>query len=178
MLSRRIEQNTQAPTPTPTIIATSTPTPENEMTEISVYLFSRKKFDAAGSTTFVTPVKRITNREDIGTFALEEVIKGPTKSEIGIGLEQSIGTGKFVEFKGTSTCNGKDLTLNVENEKATVQFCKQAFLSGDLSGSVLTQQFVETLKQFNTIKQVRILTQAGDCFDDMAGNANPTTCYK
>lgn len=150
---------------------------DSKPTKVAVYMFDRKKYDTANSTLWVTKVDRETTRKDVATFSIEEVIKGPSSIELKLGLEPTFSKTKFVYFVGSSNCNGKDFKISITNGKATLQFCKQTMLSGDMSGSVISQQIVNTLKQFSTIKQVRILNYSGTCFNDLSGR-DTTECYE
>lgn len=158
--------STATPTTNPTVTGTTTPSVKN----ISIYMFDRAKYDTPNNTDVYTVVNRQTTRADVAAFAIEEIIKGPTAQEKLSNLDTTFGTNKFVWFTGNSNCNGKDFTVSISSDSiATVKFCKQTMLAGDLSGGIVSGQIEKTLKQFATIKKVRVLNSSGNCFDDMRG---------
>jgi hypothetical protein len=52
---------------------------------------------------------------------------------------------------------------------ASLQFCRETLLAGDLTGARITAEITSTLEQFSTIHQVVILNQSGHCFNDLSG---------
>jgi len=52
---------------------------------------------------------------------------------------------------------------------ATLQFCRQLSLPGDLSDPRIKAEISKTLTQFSNIKAVVILTRDGHCFADQSG---------
>ncbi|MEI7578541.1 MAG: DUF333 domain-containing protein [bacterium] len=146
---------------------------------IDVYLFDQKKFNQSDNpnSDYVTKVTRTTTRKDIAAFAVEEIIKGPSAAEINQGLGQTFKKDSFTWFTGNSNCSGNDFTISINSGKATVKFCRSTTLSGDMSGFIVEQQIVKTLKQFPTIQSVRILNVAGDCYNDMKG-VGAEECYE
>lgn len=167
---------TTTPTLTPTVTVSPTQTQSAKKTQVTVYQFSKALFDKVGSTVYWEPVIRETTRSDVATFAIEEIIKGPTPEEINQGLGQTFGTGKFVVFTDSSNCSGRDFSINVTNGTATVRFCRSTQLTGDSSGYIVTGEFVSTLKKFSTVKKVVVLNKAGQCFNNMSGKVNPADC--
>ena len=141
----------------------------DEVTTVKVYLFDENKFNTEDEINYFTIVTRETSRKDIATFAVEEIIKGPNDSEKAQNLKPTFGENTFVEFNSDSNCSGNDFKINIENKKATVEFCKSTLLAGDMSGSLITDQITQTLKQFSTIDTVRVLNESGSCFNDMSG---------
>jgi hypothetical protein len=163
-------------TPTATPIATPTATQTGKKTQVTVYHFSKPMFNKPNNVIYWEPVIRETTRVDVATFALEELIKGPMPEEINQGLGPTFGANAFVSFADSSNCSGKDFTIAVASEIATVKFCRGTLLSGDMSGYVVTGEIAATLKKFSTIKKVIVLNKAGQCFDDMRGETSPEKC--
>ncbi len=134
--------------------------PETDNNPVAVFAVNR-------STTAATLQER-------ATFALQEMLKGPTTAEKAQNFYspfdgqlalQSYCSGAFRDF---------DLTLDhrgakVESGTATVQFCRRVDIPGDLDGPRMKAMVSATLLQFTQIKQVAILNYKGDCFDDMQG---------
>jgi hypothetical protein len=145
-------------------------TEEANPLEITVYYFDRDKFDIPDNTDYLTAVSRSTTRKDVATYSIEQIVSGPLVDEQNqYNLGDTFGESSFVEFVGNSNCDGKDFTVRISNGRATVQFCKETLLSGDMSGSIVEEQIRRTLKQFSTIDEVQILNIDGNCFNDMAG---------
>jgi hypothetical protein len=185
-------QNQIAPTPTvsqssagtitttPTIILPSS-SPEPTGTTVSeaiikVALFNQTRF-VNNQQDYIQDVTRKTTRKDVGTFAIEQIIAGPSASEKSLGFVPTFGTGTHVMFSGESSCNGKDFTLTISDDKVgIVKFCRQTMLSGDMSGGIVVSQITKTLKQFPTIKQVAVLNNRNSCFDDMKGGTTIKDC--
>lgn len=143
-------------------------------TSVKVYLFNNTLFNTTGSTIYWQPTLRTTLRNDVATFAIEEIILGPTETEKSQGFAPSIGPDRFVTFIDASNCSGKDFTLNISQGSAILRFCRATTLSGDMSGFIVSEQITETLKQFPEIQKVTILNKNGTCFNDMKGSGECT----
>lgn len=143
----------------------------------AVKVFFAKHPDTDNTPTAVFPVSRsatATTTLDRATFALEEMLKGPTQGERAQGYYspfdgqlalQSVCTGPFHDFdlvldhKGTTP----------EQGTATLRFCRRVDIPGDLDGPRMSTMITSTLQQFSTIKNVVILNYQGACFDDLEG---------
>jgi Sporulation and spore germination len=106
------------------------------------------------------------------TYAIQQLIAGPTAAESAAGYYTTLGEWQ----PGASNCGGPDfiLTLNRKGHTsqpgtATLQFCRMVLLGGDLSGARISAEIEATLLQFATIHQVVILDPQGNCFDDLSG---------
>ena len=64
--------------------------------------------EVTGYDVFVVK-NRTTTRADVATFAVEQLIIGPTATEQATGLAGLFGDGEHVEFTSVSSCSGKDL---------------------------------------------------------------------
>ncbi|BCL78646.1 GerMN domain-containing protein [Ktedonobacteria bacterium brp13] len=171
-----------APTSPRTQTATITsPTPKATATgqyHVKIY-FSKTTLHAgqAGSDIAV-PVERLTNATMIETYAMQQLVQGPTATEQKEGyysqLQRSIA--------GPSNCNSTNsagstdfiLTLNkkgsiAESGTATVKFCRHITSAGVGADATINSEIVATLEQFNIIKKVVILTNEGHCFGDESG---------
>jgi Sporulation and spore germination len=143
----------------------------------TVKVFFARHPDTDNNPTAVFALTRTTSAtstQDRATFALEELLKGPSQAERAQGYYspfdgqlalQSYCTGPFRDF---------DLTLDhkgttSEQGTATLQFCRRVDIPGDLDGPRMKAMVTSTLMEFGDIKKVVILTYQGDCFDDLQG---------
>lgn len=113
---------------------------------------------------YVESIPIITDRTDVATFLVEELIKGPTDFEKNQGF-QPISVG----LTGESNCGGKDFSLNIEHIYAIFRFCKDTTNLNDMRNPDFTVALEKTLTQFDTINSVIILDKNGNCWNDMTG---------
>ncbi|MFI5273076.1 MAG: hypothetical protein ACHQ4H_08605 [Ktedonobacterales bacterium] len=148
----------------------STPTRASGPYPVKVY-FSRHP-DSDNSPTAVFAVPRVSPTLGVATYAITQLIAGPS------GTEQSSGyyTPLIGALSGSSNCGGADFTITLDHRgpksqtgTATLQFCRGVALAGDLTGPRISSEIGATLKQFSNIQQVVILTSGGNCFDDARG---------
>ena len=140
---------------------------KNGMKRVWVYLFSKNKFDQPTNLGYSSPVIRETARSDIVTYALEEIIRGPSPQEVQDGLQTVFGEGEFVAMSGNSNCGGKEfgVDINVDEGSAKVHFCKTLTFMGDAATQILGEMIHKTLVQFEPIQKVQIFDDKGNCFD-------------
>lgn len=151
-----------------TTSSSSTGRDENDTTDVntsypvSIYFSKHPESDNDPSRTF--PVKRTSPDAGVGRFAIAELLKQPSASE------QSKGYFTTVKLRsGESTCNGADFTLGIENEVATLQFCKPFDHLGVMADGQAESEIKATLLQFPTVKKVIILNSRGDCEFNLSG---------
>jgi hypothetical protein len=171
--------STNTPTATaPTATAAVTPTTSG-LTGYPIKVY----FSNNPGTMSVTPVTRVSPTIDVGTYAIQMLIAGPTPQERAQGFFSELNDA----FTGPSTCNGAlpvggpdfTLTLNMkgttpEQGTATLKFCRTTLLAGEGTGFRITAEINATLKQFSSIKKVVILDSSGNCWsgaDLRGGNA-------
>ncbi|HEX6820244.1 MAG TPA: GerMN domain-containing protein [Ktedonobacterales bacterium] len=164
-----------SPTATSTSAALATATTSPASTSgsgIGVLVYFSKHPESDSNPSAVFPVNRTAPDLKVATYAMTQLIAGPSASESAAGYYTPIST----IFSGASNCGGADftITLNMKGSTpaqgtATLQFCRATQLPGDLTGSYITAEINKTLTQFPTIQHVVILTQNGSCFDDMRG---------
>lgn len=130
---------------------------------VTVKVYFSKDPSSMDDPNVVVAVDRTTTRTDIATFAIEELIDGPSATEQVNGLFTPL------VFTGASSCSGKDFTLSISSGKATLQLCKIVELGGVLDGERVRQTVEKTLKQFSTVTKVVILNRDGSCFNDLSG---------
>ncbi len=115
--------------------------------------------------TFVKPVQRSTDREDVATFLVEELFKGPTEEEASEGLSDIY----TLELTGASNCSGEDFELSIQNQVALFKFCRSTTGENDLRNPDFIVSLNETLKQFDTVDSVIVLNKDGGCWNDLSG---------
>ncbi|HEY7834419.1 MAG TPA: hypothetical protein VIG30_12660 [Ktedonobacterales bacterium] len=136
-------------------------------TSIPVKVFFSKHPETDSNVTAVFAVSRVSPTVAVGTFAIQQLILGPTPSETASGyfteLTASLG--------GASNCGGPDFTYTVDNgaHSGTLRFCRPTTLPGDLSGGRIKAEITATLTQFPNVTKVIILNDTGHCFDDLSG---------
>ena len=163
-------------TPTSPVATTLPPSPTAESFPIKVY-FSKSP-ESENNFSAVFPVDRVSPTRQVGTFAIQSLIAGPTPAERTQGYFSELGS----LLSGSSNCSsssptgGPDfqLTLNrrgtvTEQDTATLQFCRAINSPGIGADARVTAEINATLKQFPTIKNVVILTKEGHCFGDESG---------
>jgi len=129
---------TTAPvTSTTTSLSATTPTPTStpsDRTSVTVYLISGEALGAAGrSGVAATPARS----------AMEELVKGPSESDISAGLSTAIPTG--TRLLGIDIASGI-ATVDLSNEFGSG--------GGSLSMQERVAQVVFTLTQFPTVQKV------------------------
>lgn len=150
--------------PTATTGAAATNTPSGG---IPVRVFFSKHPETDGNVSAVFPVNRTSPTQGVGTYAIQQLIQGPTASEAASGyfteLTASIG--------GSSNCGGPDFQYSIDNatHTGTLRFCRPITLAGDLTGGRIKAEITATLTQFPNVTKVIILTNTGHCFDDLSG---------
>ncbi len=171
---------TQQQTPTATLAATATaaasPTSSGSGTEVKVFFSKHPETDSNVSAVF--PVKRVAPDLKVATYAIQQLVAGPTASEKAAGYFTELTT----SLTGASNCGGADfqITLNThidpktgtpstQTGTAVLKFCRATQLAGDLVGPRIKAQLNATLTQFPTITKTQILTSSGHCFDDASG---------
>jgi hypothetical protein len=143
----------------------ATPSPTPAAYPVKVFFSRHPETDSTVGAVF--PVNRVAPTLGVGTFAIQQLIAGPTAGEAAAGYFTEL-TGSL---SGASQCAGADFvyTINSATSTGTLQFCRQTTLPGDLSGARIKAEIVATLTQFPNVTQVIILTSAGHCFDDASG---------
>jgi len=159
-------QPSPSPTPSPTssqsASSTPTPSPSNTSYPVLVYFSKRPESDNDPGKTFA--VNRISPTLGVGTYAISQLLKGPSSSETNQGYFTTA-----VLRTGTSSCGGSDFKLTIANGVATLQFCKQFDHRGVVADGQADSEIKATLRQFNTVQKVIILNPASNCEFDLSG---------
>jgi spore germination protein GerM len=153
-------------TPTATVPPTATavpPTPTAAGYAVKVF-FSRHP-DTDSNVNAVFPVNRVSPTLGVGTYAIQQLIAGPTAAEATAGYFTEL----TASLSGASNCGGADFTYTISGNVGTLKFCKQTQLAGDLTGARIQAEIVATLTQFPNVTKVIILTSGGHCFNDLSG---------
>jgi len=169
---------------TPVQVVTTATTTAGKMYHVKIY-FSRTESGAnsaqssSSSAAIEHPVERVTTNSQTATFALEQLVKGPTAAEQQEGYYSQVQK----SLSGPSTCNTSNgsgnndfmLTLNKKGNNnepgtATVKFCRTLTSAGVGTDAAIRTEVDDTLKQFSTIQKVVILTKDGHCFGDESGS--------
>jgi hypothetical protein len=153
----------------------------------TIKVYFSKSPQSESNPTAVFAVNRTVASGDPMTVALEEVMKGPSAAERAQGYYSALSGALAL----ISTCPGefRDFNLAYDHRGAkaelgtlTFQFCRRVDIGGDLDGPRIQSMIRQTALQFSRVKDVVILNQNGDCFDDLQGaNAclgENTTGYK
>ena len=163
-----VPTNTPASAPS----ATTTPTAPTSSGPYLVHVYFSKKPDSLNDPTKVFPVDRSSPTLNVATYAIQQLIAGPSTSEKASGYFSEIQG----LLSGASNCSGADFQITLDHKGptpatgyATLAFCRATSLPGDLAGAYITAEITATLKQFPNIKNVVILDAHGGCFDDLSG---------
>ncbi len=175
------EETTPTATLAPTATAAASPTSSGGGSGIEVKVFFSKHPETDSSVQAVFAVKRVSPTSGVATYAVQQLIAGPTAAEKGLGYFTEL----TASLTGASNCGGADfqITLNThidthtgtpstQTGTAVLKFCRATQLAGDLVGPRIRAELDATLKQFPTITKTQILTNTGHCFDDASGQDN------
>lgn len=70
---------------------------------------------------------------------------------------------------GASSCSGRDFQIAIADGTATVRFCHAVAPSGAGRDARVRAQIDATLRQFPTIRAVRLIGSTGRCLFDLSG---------
>ncbi|MFE3447341.1 GerMN domain-containing protein [Nonomuraea sp. NPDC059194] len=132
----------------------------------TVKVYFSADFDVPGKVVAVT---RKAPNSAVGTFAIQQLIKGPTKTERKRGLHSELGP----QIRGKSDC-GADFKLSISKGTATLRFCRTVFGLGVGGDARILHTIDRTLRQFGTVKKVITLDKDGRCLFDQTTNG--TSC--
>jgi hypothetical protein len=149
--------------------ATNTPSSSGPY---KVLVYFSKKPDSLSDPTKVFPVNRYSPTLGVATYAIQQLISGPS------AVEKSSGYFSEIQglMSGVSNCGGADFQITLDHKGptaatgyATVKFCRAVNLPGDLSGAYIRAEINAIMLQFPNNKHVVILDYQGGCFDDLSG---------
>lgn len=129
-----------------------------------VNVYFSKKPDSDNDPGKVFAVSRTSMDSGVATFAVKELLKGPTEAEKAAGYFTTVRL-RNVE----SNCNGQDFMLNISEGLATLRFCRTFDHLGVVADGQADSEIKATLKQFNTVEKVIILNNNNKCEFDLSG---------
>jgi hypothetical protein len=132
---------------------------------IPVQVFFSRRSASDDDFTAVFPVARTAPDLGVARFALQSLIAGPTADERRDGYFSDLGA----MLQGSSACGGPDVTVAIQSGMATVQFCRLVSSAGVGQDARTQAQIEATLRQFPTVRRVRLLTSDGHCLFDQSG---------
>lgn len=141
----------------------ASPTPDTSHT-VSVYFSKHPQSDDNPGETY--PVQRTTQNNNVASFAMSELLHGPSTGEQTDGY---FATARIRAPASASSCNDQDFTLTITNATATLTFCRTFDHIGEISDGQAESEIKATLLQFPTIKKVIILNGKGDCEFNLSG---------
>jgi hypothetical protein len=126
---------------------------------IPVRVFFSRRPDSERSASAVFPVARVAADRAVATAAVAALIEGPNATERADGY--------YTELKGAlsgpSTCSGRAFRIAIEDGTATVRFCRAIASAGVGQDARIRTQIEATLRQFPTIRAIRLLGSDGRC---------------
>lgn len=147
------------------------PVQNSDKQMLSLLVYVSKDPESLDDFTYTQAIDRSSNRIDVGTYTIEQLITGPTEVEASTGLFSPL-KGKL---QGESNCAGKDFTLAVANRIARLKFCRLIASGGIGDDARITTTVTKTLEQFSSVDSVTIMTRDGNCFGDLSGRDQ---CHK
>jgi spore germination protein GerM len=154
----------QLPTATTQPTATAVP-PTPTATGYPVQVFFSRHPETDSNVNAVFAVNRVSPTRGVGTYAIQQLIAGPTAAEAASGYFTEL----TASLSGASNCGGPDFTYTISGNAGTLKFCKTTSLAGDLTGARIQAEIVATLTQFPNVTKVIILNSSGHCFNDLSG---------
>jgi len=143
-----------------------------------VKIYFSKVPESYNDFSAVFPLDRTSPASGVATFAIQQIIAGPTPSESSSGYFselKKIMSGPSVCSNAAST-ESSDFTLALDKKgsadeqgTATLKFCRVLSSPGVGTDARIQSEINATLKQFASIKKVAILTKDGHCFGDESG---------
>jgi hypothetical protein len=162
-------------TGTPAVTPATTPLPTSTANGYAIYVYFSKQPDSYNDPNAVFPVKRVSPTSGVATYAMQQLIAGPTASEKAQGYFTELSAA----LTGSSNCGGADFTIALnmrathpQTGAATLRFCRTLALPGELTDARIKAEITKTLTQFSTITSVTIITREGHCFGDLSGQDN------
>jgi hypothetical protein len=162
------------PTAPPPTATAATAAPTATPTGHAVLVYFSKQPDSYSDPDLVFPVHRSTPNLGVATFAIQQLIAGPTDAEAARGYFTQLSG--VLQRSGPANCGGADfkITLNKrgatpETGTATLRFCRPTASPGIGADARIKAETTKTLTQFSNIKTVVILLRDGHCFGDESG---------
>ena len=139
---------------------------------IPVLVYFSKHPDSENNFSAVFSVQRTSPDQGVATYAIKQLILGPSPAEQATGLYTEL----TAALSGASNCGGADFQISLdkkgdtaESGTATLQFCRPTPTAGIGADARIKAEIDKTLRQFSTIHKTVILTSTGHCFGDESG---------
>jgi hypothetical protein len=126
--------------------------------------FSDAIFSYNSNFSYTKSVMRTTLRSDLGQFAMEQLILGPTPNELANSHVNPI------VLTGVSNCGGADFIYISKVNAAAVKFCRNVTINGVGDEARVNAVINNTIKGVTGLQNVQIYDQNGDCLIDPSGN--------
>ncbi len=150
------------------------PAPPSPAKTYPILVYFSKGQASLGDPHAVFPVRRVSPTPAVATYAIEQLIAGPTPAEKTAGYFTELTT--VLHRSEPSSCDGADFRLTLDHRggtpepgTATLQFCRPMTSPGIGADARITAEITRTLTQFASITKVIILNLHGDCFGDLSG---------
>ena len=132
---------------------------------IPVRVYFSRRPDSERSASAVFAVTRVAPDRAVATAALAALVEGPNAAERAAGYYSEL----HGALTGPSTCSGRDFRIAIEDGTATVRFCRAVASAGVDRDVRMRSQIESTLRQFPTVRAVRLLGSNGRCLFDQSG---------
>lgn len=164
MTDQNSQPNPSPSTPTqPAKPEDNAPAPQPAKTyPVKIYFSKHPESDNDPSKVF--PVSRTSPTIGVGSFAVKELLKGPTEAEKSAKYFSTIRL-----RNDESNCGGQDFTLQIKDGVATLRFCRTFDHLGSVADGQADVSIKTTLKQFDTVDRVVILNKNNHCEFDLSG---------
>jgi hypothetical protein len=153
---------------------TTAPAPPSPATTYPILVYFSRGQASLEDPTAVFPVPRVSPTPAVATYAMEQLIAGPTPAEKTAGYFTELTA--VLHRSEPSNCGDADFRLTLDHRggtpqpgTATLQFCRPTTSPGIGADARITAEIKRTLTQFATITTVVILNGHGDCFGDLSG---------
>lgn len=162
--SSQVPPSTQTPSPDTSQKqpSTSLATSSGGGTTVKVFFSKHPDSDTDPTRTFSIDYPNVTTAA-VATYALEQLIAGPNADLASRDYFSA------VKLQGDSACGGRDFSLDIINNTATLMFCRELVMSGVAGDGQAKSEITDTLKQFSTVSKVIILNTKGTCQFDLSG---------
>lgn len=130
-------------------------TPKDLVENKQIKIFYGKNPVSFDSSNIVCSVIRETNSTDLISFALDELIKGPTSEEALEGLYSEIN------LVGESNCAGRDYRYGLDDGNLTIQFCKKLDIADEIQSECVIKTVTQSLMAIKSVSSVNILDMNG-----------------
>lgn len=136
----------------------------NNAVTYPVKVYFSKTPNSYDDPTKTYPVDRKSPDLGVAKYAIKQLLAGPTTAELELGYFSDVKV-----RSDASTCQGDDFAVTINNNVATLQFCRTFDAIGTMSDARAQEEIKATLLQFDTIKKVIILSKTGDCQFNASG---------